>query len=135
MSKLYAVTKGQYSDYHIITLTDNKEMAEKIAKKFTLDWEDNNYDRANVEEFDNAEICLKPLYKVEFNIDGSIKEVSISDNEYGYLEEGIFQLYGPTYSGNVTQMIYISTDSKEKAIKIACDKRAEYFAEKEGIKL
>ena len=33
--KLYAVTKGDYSDYHIITLTASEDAAKKIAKRFS----------------------------------------------------------------------------------------------------
>ena len=33
--KIYVVTDGMYSDYHIITATIDKGVAEKIAKRFS----------------------------------------------------------------------------------------------------
>ena len=41
--KVYVVTRGDYSDYHIITATTNKDIANQIAKKFD----------AKVEIYDN----------------------------------------------------------------------------------
>ena len=34
MKTFYAVTDGDYSDYHIIAITDNKERAENIKKLY-----------------------------------------------------------------------------------------------------
>ena len=44
MGKLYAITAGSYSDYHIITLCSNKEKAHKIALLYN----------AEVEEFEDG---------------------------------------------------------------------------------
>ena len=50
--KLYAVTSGEYEDYHIITLTESRRRAEKIAEMYDAD----------VEEYeDNEELTEKPL--------------------------------------------------------------------------
>lgn len=35
MKTFYAVTDGDYSDYHIIAITDNKERAENIKKLYS----------------------------------------------------------------------------------------------------
>lgn len=49
--KLYAVTSGGYEDYHIITLTESRKRAEKIAEMYDAD----------VEEYeDNEELTAKP---------------------------------------------------------------------------
>lgn len=49
--KLYAVTSGGYEDYHIITLTESRRRAEKIAEMYDAD----------VEEYeDNEELTAKP---------------------------------------------------------------------------
>ena len=37
MKIFYAVTDGDYSDYHIIAITDNKERADNIAKIYRDD--------------------------------------------------------------------------------------------------
>ena len=44
--KIYVVTRGVYSDYHIITATTDKALAERIAKKF-----DREYGDTSVEVF------------------------------------------------------------------------------------
>lgn len=50
--KLYAVTSGEYEDYHIITLTASRRRAEKIAEMYD----------ANVEEYEDSEkLTEKPL--------------------------------------------------------------------------
>lgn len=49
--KLYAVTSGGYEDYHIITLTESRKRAEKIAEIYDAD----------VEEYeDSRELTKKP---------------------------------------------------------------------------
>ena len=50
--KLYAVTSGEYENYHIITLTKSRRRAEKIAEMYDAD----------VEEYeDSRELTAKPL--------------------------------------------------------------------------
>lgn len=56
--KLYAVTSGEYEDYHIITLTESRRRAEKIAEMYD----------ANVEEYeDNEELTAKPLTYIVYS--------------------------------------------------------------------
>lgn len=48
MKTFYAVTAGCYSDYHIVTITDNKEQADNIVKIYSgSGWNSNT----QVEEF------------------------------------------------------------------------------------
>lgn len=49
--KVYVITAGAYSDYHICCVCLDKETAEKRARLF----DDNEWDRAQVEEFDTDE--------------------------------------------------------------------------------
>ena len=56
--KLYAVTSGEYTDYHIITLTESRRRAEKIAEMYD----------ANVEEYeDSRELTAKPLTYIVYS--------------------------------------------------------------------
>ena len=56
--KLYAVTSGEYEDYHIITLTESRRRAEKIAEMYDAD----------VEEYeDNEELTAKPLTYIVYS--------------------------------------------------------------------
>lgn len=54
MKTFYAVTDGDYSDYHIIAITDNKERAENIKKLYS-----SKYSEPMIEEFFDGEAKTK----------------------------------------------------------------------------
>ena len=123
--KLYAVTKGDYSDYHIITLTADKEAAKKIAKRFS-----GTYD-AMVEEYEDGEIILgKELYFVRM-VDGNIDDVTEDGSEYNLFDTSVY--HGNTWGGKPIYYTHVLTDSAEKAAKIGKDRIMKYIAEKEGL--
>ena len=123
-TKIYVVTKGDYSDYHIITATTDKKLANEIAKKFNAD----------VEIYEDAEIMLKPLYLVEFDGKGDICAIIDKSNyEYWYGDVSEYRPYHkhhPSYGGGY---VYVTADNADHAIKIANEKRAEFLAKKAGI--
>ena len=122
--KIYVVTQVYYSDYHIITATLDKDLAYAIAKKF-----DNEYSHTDVEEFEDAEIMLKPCWFVRFGKDGSVKEVANeSDSDYHYKE---VNKCGFDVAGQV--IVSVIADDSVAAIKIAAEKRAQFLAEQAGI--
>lgn len=124
-TKIYVVTKGSYSDYHIITATTDEKLAYEIAKKFS-----DKYEEAKVEIYENAEIMLKPLYGVEFDKNGDILSVrDCSDSSWAYSSCNTYHsdiFYGRGF-------IYVIADNADHAVKIANEKRAEYLAKKAGI--
>lgn len=123
--KLYAVAKGDYSDYHIITLTASKDAAKKIAKQFS-----GTYD-ARVEEYEDGEIILgKELYFVRM-VDGNIDDVSVDESEYHLFDTSVF--WGHMYSGKEMYYTHVLTDTAEKAAKIGKDRIMRYIAKKEGL--
>ena len=123
--KLYAVTKGDYSGYHIITLTASKDAAKKIAKRFS-----GTYD-AKVEEYEDGEIILgKELYFVRM-VDGNIDDVTEDDSEYNLFDTSVY--HGNTWGGKPMYHTHVLTDSAEKAAKIGKDRIMKYIAEKEGL--
>ena len=124
--KLYAVTKGDYSDYHIITLTASKDAAKKIAKRFSR-----SYDDAMVEEYEDGEIILgKELYFVRM-VDGNIDDVAEDDSEYSLFDTSV--CHGNTWGGKPMYYTHVLTDSAEKAEKIGKDRIMKYIAEKENL--
>lgn len=124
--KLYAVTKGDYSDYHIITLTADKEVAKKLAKRFS-----GTYDDAMVEEYEDGEIILgKELYFVRM-VDGNIDDVTEDDSEYNLFDTSV--CHGNTWGGKPMYYTHVLTDTAEKAAKIGKDRIMKYIAEKEGL--
>ena len=122
--KIYVVTKGCYSDYHIITATTDEELAYKIRDKFTSDY---SWGEAEVEVYEDAEIFMKPCYFLRFDKSGNVIESrEESDSEYGY-----DQTQGEDILGNF--YIHIPADSVEAAIKIGAERRAMYLAQKYGL--
>jgi hypothetical protein len=126
--KIYVVTKGYYSDYHIITATLSKQRAENIAKIYT-----DRYDTAEVEEFDEMsdETIDRMMEELElryvFNIqqDGTVSAVEVV-----YEKKNAKIMDTSRYD-----RIHFSIPAKDKehAIKIAIDLRYKYYAEKYGL--
>lgn len=122
--KIYVVTRGEYSDYSIITATLDRNIAEAVAKKFSR-----GCDEAYIEEFEDAEVMLKPCWFVVFCADGSVKEVKdVSDNYVRYQETGCWLPFG-------SKEVYVSVvaDDVSSAIKIAAERRGKFLAEREGL--
>ena len=126
MLKIYVLTKGCYSDYHIITATTDYELACKIKDRFDMinsEWSD---EKVNIEIYEDAEIYLKPNYFIRFDKQGNVVEAYEDTSEYGYDRYSGLDVKGGYFTT-------ITTDNKESAIKIAAEKRAMFLAEKEGI--
>lgn len=124
---VYVITRGDYSDYHICAVSLDKDKAERLAKMYTA-----SYCDAYVEEWEtdtfadiNALNGRRPYY-VQFHPDGSV-ETFERTYEYHEFAPGVDELD----NGVVNVRVY--APDKEKARRIACDMRAQYLAEKEGI--
>lgn len=113
--KIYVLTKGEYSDYHIITATTDLTLAEAIRKKFG----------AEIEEYENAELVLRPIWLIRFEKNGDVCECGRIESDYGYESAGLcnFDITGGVY-------VYIVADSVEQAIKAGAERRAKFLAEK-----
>ena len=116
--KIYVVTDGIYSDYHIITATTDQATAAAIAKKFG----------AEIEEYENAEIMLHPLWFIRFDKNGAVIECREEKSDYGYEDAGLckFDIHGHVF-------VSIVADTVERAIKAGAERRAMFLAEKEGV--
>lgn len=123
--KIYVVTKGSYSDYHIVAATLDKEKAEKIAKRFS-----DNYDECDVEEYEDSEVVLKPYWYVRFQKDTS-EVIELCDESRDDYALHTLNLVNEYRDGNIA--IRVAADTPEEAIKIASEKRAEYLAKREGV--
>lgn len=127
MSKLYAITSGEYSDYGIITLCSDRERAEKLVEWYNR-YE--KYDKAEIEEYEDGIIIpdesVKP-YEVTFRPDGSIRWTS--QTSPGHAVDGGYVL--ECFDG--CHIIYVLATDEESAEKIAAEKRAKYIAERTGV--
>lgn len=125
LKKVYVITKGAYSDYHICAVAATKEIAEKLQKIYS----ENSWNDAIIEEYDlnEARDNVRIFYDVTFADD----RVSACFNEYAEKESIHF------YKGNKWQsdrlIVCVRARDEEHAVKIAQDRRAEYLAKKEGV--
>lgn len=116
--KVYVITRGEYSDYHICAVTLDKERAERLKVIYSSYLED-----AEIEVFDTEsdkdESGLVP-YKVE-RPDSSEPEITrISCEDFGWDCPGFGE-------------VNVWAKDEAHALKIARDKLAKYKAEKEGL--
>lgn len=124
MAKVYVITAGSYSDYHICAVSLDPQKAKVLAKFYT----EHGYDQAGVEEYDAD-------YEYD-RIESGCQMYIVTFDEQGYVEyiapdgaltrENVFSWWG-----GVKAVVW-AKDAKA-AVKIAAEKRAMYLAEKEGI--
>lgn len=121
--KIYVITKGHYSDYHIITATTDEKLAYKIKEKFSGN---DGYDEADIEVFEDAELFLKPCYFMRFDNGGNVIKFEELKSEYWYDQESGIDVKGNFYTS-------VITDNAEKAIKIGAERRAMWLAQENGL--
>lgn len=116
--KIYVITKGCYSDYHIAAVTDDKEKAEFLKLKFS-----DECDPADIEEYDTDEYSVEGIqnmklfyWKVLIHKGNSLVYPYLSGNQY-------FNVY------NTGIQAVVTARTKEQAIKIVRDKYAQYLSE------
>lgn len=126
LKKVYVITEGAYSDYHICAVAATKEIAEKLRKIYSdkYSWAD-----ARIEEYDLNETRddVRVFYDVTFEDD----RVSACFNEYG--EKESIQFYKGNKSQSDRLIVCVRARDEDHAVKIAQDRRAEYLAKKEGV--
>lgn len=122
--KIYVVTQGNYSDYHIVAATLDRKIAEKIAAKFST-----KRDECDIEEYDDAEVMLRTAWVVYFDRAGNAVDARECDCAYDYSCIGNVRESSSFY-GAYHIWVSVAADDVESAIKIAAEKRAKYLAEK-----
>lgn len=144
--KIYVITKGDYSDYHICAVATEKQKAELLQKLYS----ENCYGgEAEIEEYDTSNNGIMDnltetteCYCISFDAKYKIEDIEVVNYEYistwanetegRKLNEIMADGWFP-YAGNAKYIIFILADSEEKAKKIACDAMAKYRAEKLGL--
>ena len=123
--KVYVITRGAYSDYHICAATLDKDTAEKLAKKYSEEsWDNAVIEEHVLEDFTEGE---RFMYCVSFGNYG----MSCSFEEYEHKENIVYHKNKRT--GEDSMIVYVKAKDEEHAKKIAQDRRAEYLAKKEGV--
>lgn len=127
--KVYVITAGDYSDYHICAVASNAERAELLRKYYCCDGEE-----ADVEIYDTDDapqivgtptriyhVCISPSGQVTM---GKKEEYHFGDARYNTR----YQL-GPSLAFEM----WLPAVDEEHAKKIACDTRAVALAERLGL--
>ncbi len=115
--RIYAITKGRYSDYHICALTADKEKAKRLKKIYS-----DTYDEACIEVFEDGDGSeLRLLWRCDENGNNPLLI------EYPEKEEVAVDKYGRIYA------VYLYAKDKAHAEKKAHDMIAEYKAKRANI--
>ena len=124
--KVYVIERGWYSDKYIAGVVETEEEAKQICDVINSS-DTEYYNDARYEEFDTEQFVTRKIrWIVEENYIN--KWSAYSENDY-FGDEAIENY--ENYEGNYI----VFADSKEVAIKIAQDLKAEKLAEKSGVKL
>lgn len=123
--KVYVITQGCYSDYHICAVTLDEHEAERLLKVYS-----ETYDKATVEEYDTdgPEAKMGLDGRVPYHVTFAKKYTSVSMS-YEAPED-----FKPNVKlGNHYDEVHLFATDSEAAVKIAAEKRAQALAEREGI--
>ena len=121
--KVYVVTEGDYSDYHIVGVTTEREMAEAYCEVSTDRWYKPRVETYDTEDF--ADVRTVKPYRATMEEDGTttVEEEDRSSYE-GAVEHRVYHLrrWGgkPTY-----YEVLVLAEDEQHALKIAADYIAE----------
>ena len=123
MTKVYVVTEGSYSDYHIVAIFSDKNNADIHAA--LLNSTESFYDEAIVEEWDVDDVeidtCKKLIrYATVYYCKGEITHVNISNGI-----DGLIKFDRPIRINTIGDWVNVRADDIDKAKKIFYDKYAE----------
>lgn len=141
MKKIFAVTSGCYSDYHVCALFSSREKAEAFKSAVP------DYDYNDIEEYEldppTADLLRRgySVWNVHMLKDGTTERADRTDNSsYNVGEAGTHRIWERTkaraYRGKgipdiLTAMVWAKT--QEQAIKIVNEKRTQMIATGEWI--
>ena len=122
--KVYVITKGSYSDYHICAVTLDRSRAEKLKKLFG-----ERYDEATIEEYILNE-CKENgnMYYVDFP-DDAPPTIGLDEYDGSYLSENVpcvLDWYNPI-------RVFVRAKDEQHAMKVAQDEYAKWKAAEEGV--
>lgn len=118
--KIYAITKGCYSDYHICALTADRDRAERL-KKICSDGQG----EAQIEEYEDGDIETIELRWHYYSNDDTVKEISNRSVYWDWSEL-------PGLAVNEHEAFVVAPNA-EHARKKAQDMIAQYKAEQVGL--
>ena len=124
--KVYVVTEGDYSDYHIIGVTTDRKKAKQYCELTKGRWYEPQIELYETDSF-TPDITAYKVYDVGVYANGNVftKEIDKPDGydyEMAMMHDVSYSRYGDPFRYKVTLMAI----DKEHAEKIGCDYIAEY---------
>lgn len=131
--KVYVVTAGEYSGYHIAAVFTDKDLAYRYASLKTLQ---ETYYEYDVEEWDTDEVKMEAIKNEEEEILPTMY-YRCTFSKHGFLREGrdIVPRQKPApirkeWNDDIIVHVPREHNTPEQCVKIAQDMRAKYLAEK-----
>ena len=120
--KVYIVTEGVYSDYHIVAVFSDKKLAENFVAKYKGS---KRYDEVRIEEY-NLDVPPEKWDWIFVRMDreGNVLEYW-SEVSTEPLEPNPSK---PEFDIEGNLILYVNTDSVEKAVKVANEVRARLLS-------
>lgn len=131
---VYIITQGEYSDYHIVTVFDDKDKAEAFVEAYNKHKRSEYEDDYCVETYKLNSIDIrsykeKIFFYAHTNYRGSLYVDPAPERDPERV--GIVDVaHYPSWN---SYTVTVLAENLDKAKKIAADKIAEYKANKEGI--
>lgn len=119
--KIYIVTKGSYSDYHICAIFSTEEKAQRLVDSLNRRW-----NTPCIEEYEIDAVEIPKGYKnyfVRMTKEGSVLEQNISDSTY-FMNETGFDINQNIFS-------YQFAEDETHAVKITNERRVQKIANNE----
>ena len=126
--KIYIITKGEYSDYHICAVTTDKKQAVLLKQRYNRN-DCFSFGDAKIEIFDTEQSKEILRYENTYfcRCEKNSSNIIVSSSSPEYAEYKVRKIKdGSLY-------VYVNADTEEDAIKFASDKFSKYKAEKVGL--
>lgn len=128
--KVYVITSGEYSDYHICAVAQSEKKANALKKLFDKE----NYTGARIEVYDTKTYqTSRPLFlALYYKLGNELELRRIKEDEEDQDLPNEREM-NEIVSWGVFLRTGINANSREQAEKIFYDRLAKYKAEQEGI--
>lgn len=124
-NKVYVITRGNYSDYHICAVTLDPERAKNLKRLFS------GYDEAQIEEYPLDEKVETRTYGVRLQRETG-KHIKTKLDDYDFYSDGGVE-EDCEFGADEELTFWCTAKDEEHALKIARDRLAQYKAERKGI--
>lgn len=128
MTKIYILTAGSYSDYHIVGAFSTKEKAQEVIESFNRSsgrrGDFNDIEELVIDELSENVSDGRSLCFIRIDRDGNTSDFGFPGHTYSLNEKQGLDTRGNLY-------VYCFARDKEHAIKIANERRVQMIANNE----